>query len=222
MVALPVLLPQPSAAIAVDDLVSELDGLLLQGGSDVCPRTYGEEPLKPQWNGDAIRDHYEIELIRACLKQDKPILGICRGAQLLNVALGGTLYQDIGTQIEGAQVHRDWEVYDGLHQNVVFADDSYLKHLYGGSDGGRINSIHHQAIKDVAVGLRVEATTPEDGVIEAVRLDASESSEAHYQGRYALAVQWHPEFIGPEQADLLDPGPLMNDFLESIRTRNRS
>jgi putative glutamine amidotransferase len=220
--ALPVLLPQAGANFDPSDIAEGIDGLLLQGGSDVCPRTYGEEPMRPEWSGDEIRDHYEIGLIKACLEQNKPILAICRGCQILNVALGGTLYQDISTQVEGSLVHRDWDVYEDLHQEVVLEQGSALKEIYGGASTGRINSIHHQSIKDVAPGLRVEARSPEDGIIEGVCLDDSLSKEEHHQGRYALGVQWHPEFIAPKDTSLLDPGPLMNHFLEQVRaTKNQ-
>ena len=219
--ALPILLPQPTAGFSPENLVDEIDGLLLQGGADVCPRSYGEEPMRKEWSGDEIRDRYEIALIRACLEKNKPILAICRGTQILNVALGGSLYQDIGTQVKGALVHRDWNVYDGLHQDVVFAKGSRLTEIYGGATGGRINSIHHQSIKDVAPCLRIEATSPQDGIIEAVCLDASLSNEAIHQGRFALGIQWHPEFIKESEASLLDPSPLMEHFLSQVRANKK-
>ncbi len=215
--ALPVLLPQASSSFDPSDIVEGIDGLLLQGGTDVCPNTYGEEPMRPEWSGDELRDRYEIALIKACLEQNKPILGICRGCQILNVALGGSLYQDINTQVEGSLVHRNWDVYEDLHQDVVLAEGSTLMSIYNGASSGRINSIHHQSIKDVAPSLRVEATSPEDGVIEGVCLDDSLSDDEHHQGRYALGIQWHPEFIAPKDSSLLDPGPLMNHFLSQVR-----
>jgi putative glutamine amidotransferase len=214
---LPVLLPQASSGFDPGELVKSIDGLLLQGGSDVCPRTYGEEPMRPEWNGDEIRDHYEIALVEACLEQNKPILGICRGFQVLNVALGGTLYQDITTQVADSLEHRDWNVYDGLHHEVTLEPGSRLADIYTGASQTRINSIHHQAIKDLASCLRVEATSPEDGIIEGICLDDTMSSEQKHQGRYALGVQWHPEFISDEDSSLLDSSPLMADFLAAVR-----
>ena len=108
-------LPQGSP-IKMSDFVSDLDGLVLQGGSDVAPQSYGEVPLKPEWGGDFVRDQYEKELFNEFRTQKKPILGVCRGLQLINVALGGTLYQDITTQVEAARthnrVHRNWDIYD--------------------------------------------------------------------------------------------------------------
>ena len=97
------MIPPPVTGFSAEMLVEDLDGLVLQGGSDVCPRTYGEEPLRPEWNGDAVRDAYEIALVRAFRAAGKPVLGVCRGMQVLNVALGGSLFQDIQTQVSGAR-----------------------------------------------------------------------------------------------------------------------
>ena len=105
---------------------------VLMGGSDVCPESYGEAALQPEWNGDRIRDDYEIALLRAFVAQGKPVLGICRGAQVINVALGGTLYQDIATQLPGALNHRNWDIYaENCHATaIVPAADS--RALYPG------------------------------------------------------------------------------------------
>ena len=89
---------RPGSRATVDAYAEELDGLVLMGGSDVCPESYGEKALKPEWNGDRIRDDYEIGLLRAFMTLRKPVLGVCRGAQVINVAQGGTLYQDLATQ----------------------------------------------------------------------------------------------------------------------------
>ena len=110
--ALPVMIPSPEGAtsrgtVALADYAAWLDGLVLMGGSDVWPGSYGEEPIKPQWSGDRIRDEYEAALTRTFVAAGKPVFGVCRGLQLLNVAFGGTLLQDIGTQQPQSQVHRD-------------------------------------------------------------------------------------------------------------------
>ena len=116
--ALALMIPSPDgstrragSAVTVDDYARELDALLLMGGSDVCPASYGETALRPEWNGDRVRDDYEIALLKAFVAQAKPVLGVCRGAQIINVAHGGTLYQDIATQRPGALEHRNWDVY---------------------------------------------------------------------------------------------------------------
>src|SRR5690554_6811725 len=103
--------PECEAAIGPAQMVAELDALVIAGGADVWPGSYGERALRPEWEGDRLRDEAEIGLIGAALKLDIPVLGICRGHQVLNVALGGTLFQDISTQVEGALKHRDAERY---------------------------------------------------------------------------------------------------------------
>lgn len=201
-------LPENSP-MALDTLIEDLDGLVLSGGSDVAPETYGETALKPEWKGDAIRDRYEIALVQAFMRHHKPILGICRGAQLLNVAMGGTLYQDIETQVPGALVHRNWEIYDQNHHEVRFEKGSGLEKLYGPGTH-TIGSIHHQGLKKLGRDLVVEATSPKDGVIEAIRYTG---------GSYALAVQWHPEFHSVSKKPLLDGTPFLREFIEAGRNR---
>ena len=175
-----------------------LDGLVLQGGADISPLAYGEQPLKPEWAGDPMRDRYEIDLVRAFASLGKPVLGICRGAQLINVALGGTLHQDI-------PAHRS-DDYDLHAHEVRLEPGSGLARLYGETGPRRVVSIHHQAIKRLAPGLVVEARA-EDGVIEAVRSTGTS---------YVCAVQWHPEFHGG-RAGFLDGGPLLDEFLAVAR-----
>jgi len=191
----------------VADYEADLDGLVLQGGSDVCPRTYGEEALRPEWEGDEPRDRYEIELIRAFVDAGKPVLGICRGLQVLNVAFGGTLYQDLETQVPGAVRHRDWDAYDTNHHQVDLAEGDWLARLYGGAGRVTVNSVHHQAVKDLAPGFEVEARSVTDGVVEAIRRPGAS---------YLAAVQWHPEFTPADRGALIDPAPLVEDFLAAV------
>jgi putative glutamine amidotransferase len=176
------------------DYARTLDGLVLQGGADISPLAYGEEPLKPEWAGDPVRDRYEIELVRAFTEASKPVLGICRGAQMLNVALGGSLHQDI-------PAHRS-DDYDQHTHEVRLEPGSGLARLYGETGPRRVVSIHHQAINRLAPGLKVEARA-EDGVIEAVRGAGA---------GYVCAVQWHPEFHGGRDG-FLDGGLLLDEFL---------
>ena len=197
-----------SGTLGLTDLVAAVDGVVLQGGSDVSPRNYNEQPLKPEWSGDFVRDQYEKALVQECLAMRKPIFGICRGAQLLNVALGGSLYQDIGTQVERSRVHRNWEVYDQIYHQIRIEPGSGLQKLYPNQKSGKVNTVHHQAIKELAKTLRAEAISEEDGIIEAVR----------YTGdSYAVALQWHPEFHDPKDATLLDARPILREFLSEAR-----
>jgi putative glutamine amidotransferase len=180
------------------DYARALDGLVLQGGADISPLAYGEAPLQPEWAGDPLRDRYEIELVRAFSAARKPVLGICRGAQLINVALGGSLHQDI-------PAHRS-DDYDSHAHDVRLEPDSGLARLYGETGPRRVVSIHHQAIKRLAPSLVIEARA-EDGVIEAVRGTGAS---------YLCAVQWHPEFHGGRHG-FLDGGPLLDEFLQAAR-----
>lgn len=199
----------PKSSITLTDIVSDLDGLVLQGGSDVSPKNYGEAPLKPEWAGDYVRDQYEIALVKECINQHKPILGICRGAQLLNVAFGGSLYQDINTQVPQSKNHRQWEIYNQNFHEVYFEKGSLLEQTFKKTKA-KVNSIHHQAIKNLGQGLLIEAISKEDNIIEAIRLEGEP---------FVYAFQWHPEFHDPNDKTLLDCGPILKRFLETAQKR---
>lgn len=201
--------PDENPAVGAQDFAEAIDGLLLQGGVDVAPESYGQQPIDSRWSGDRIRDGYELDLVEACLRRDRPILGICRGHQLLNVAFGGTLLQDIATQRDGALNHRDPHLYHRHTHRVVFEPGAVLRRLYG-ADGGMVNSVHHQAIRRLGDGLAVEARCEADQIVEAVRSTGPE---------YAVGVQWHPEFQTPDQRDLLGADELLEDFLAAVRRR---
>jgi putative glutamine amidotransferase len=190
------------------DYAEYLDGLLLQGGADVSPKAYGEQPLKPEWGGDPVRDAYEVELLHEFMEAKKPVLGICRGMQLINVALGGSLYQDLPTQHQGRVAHESTD-YDRNAHPVVFAEGSQIAKWYEGIAGGRVISIHHQAINRLGRDIVVEARAGDDDVIEAIR----------WQGRsFVFGVQWHPEFHLASIPDLLDCSPLLDAFLNAARS----
>jgi putative glutamine amidotransferase len=208
--AMAVMIPSPTGAtqrgdVTLDHYAQWLDGLVLHGGADVSPLSYGEQPLQEKWSGDRIRDEYEMALVAAFERHGKPVFGVCRGLQLLNVAYGGTLYQDIQTQRPQALLHRDASVYDRNFHTVDIQPGSRLAQLYPGAARVKVNSIHHQGIKDLAEGFNVEAVSNEDGVIEAIRRRDADKP-------YLAAVQWHPEFheIG---SDTIDDAALLDDFL---------
>ena len=211
--AVPLLLPTPGADLKPRDLVSGCDALVLQGGSDVSPRSYGEEPLRPEWSGDRDRDLYEAALVDAARETQLPVFGVCRGLQMLNVALGGTLVQDIATQQPGALRHRDAEKYDALSHDIAIEPGSWLAASYGGRRKARVNTVHHQAIARLADGLVAEARAVPDGIVEAVRWQPPAGAAEWF----AYAVQWHPEFQDPADQVLLPTGPLRDLFFRAAR-----
>ncbi|WP_395689768.1 gamma-glutamyl-gamma-aminobutyrate hydrolase family protein [Caenimonas koreensis] len=208
--ALAVMIPSPTGAtqrgdVTLDHYAQWLDGLVLHGGADVSPLTYGEQPLQDKWSGDKIRDEYEIALVTAFERAGKPVFGVCRGLQLLNVAYGGTLYQDIPTQLPQALPHRDAAVYDNNFHHVDIKPGTRLSQLYPQLRRAKVNSIHHQAVKDLAPGFDVEAVSDHDGIVEAIR--RSDTAKP-----FMAAVQWHPEFHRAG-TDTIDDAALLQDFL---------
>ena len=188
-----------------------LDGLVLQGGADVSPQTYSEAPTRPEWGGDRARDLYELELLHEFVDAGKPVLGICRGCQLINVAFGGTLYQDVATNVPAAQahVHND---YDAHRHAVMFPPGSSLARMFpnANANGKRpvVNSIHHQAVKDLGRDIMIEAISEPDGIIEAIR---------YQRASFVMGLQWHPEFHRAGGVDLLDCTPILDEFLRAAR-----
>ena len=177
------------ASMSTDAALEGLDGLILTGGDDVGPARYGEAAHPKTVEAEPARDEFEIALVNGARAQQLPLFAICRGIQVLNVACGGTLVQDIPSQINGALNHSltvpPNSPYSLAHE-VWVEKDSILSKLMGDrltADTCEVNSRHHQAVKDVAKGFRVAATAP-DGVIEAIEDPAA---------RFCLGVQWHPE-----------------------------
>lgn len=179
-VLLPPESPEDAEALAAS-AVERMDGLLLAGGYDVDPAYYGESPAPGLGTVEPLRDAFEIALVRAFRRAGRPILGICRGAQVLNVALGGTLYQDIPG-------HNQSEPRPQATHPVFLAAESRLFRILGGVRELAVNSFHHQAVRTLAPGLVAVAHAP-DGTIEAV--------EAR-EGAFLLGVQWHPEWLEDE------------------------
>ncbi|WXK32821.1 type 1 glutamine amidotransferase [Mycetohabitans rhizoxinica] len=193
--------------IRLRDYARHLDGLVLQGGADVSPQTYADSGARLEWPGDRVRDMYELELLHEFIESGKPVLGICRGCQLINVAFGGTLYQDIATDLPNAVPHVN-EQYDRHRHAILFPEGSTLASLFPGKRDALVNSIHHQAVKTVGRDLSVEAISADDGLVEAVR---------YRRSPFVVGVQWHPEFHRAGGAELLDCTPLLDTFLRAAR-----
>ena len=192
---IPLMVPHNLGGDSLRVLFDRLDGLLLSGGGDIDPAIYGEEP-HPDVDGiSADRDRMELALARWAVDQHKPLLAICRGVQVLNVALGGTLVQDIPSQVADALPHRFDEKTTPrgyLAHSVSIEPDSLLRAVIH-STAASVNSWHHQSLKQVADPLRVVAESP-DGIIEAVEVPGQ---------RFVLGVQWHPEWLFETQPEML-------------------
>ena len=164
------------------------DGVLLTGGADIDPREYGEAP-HPSVELDAARDNYELALTKLAIARDLPVLAICRGVQVLNVAAGGTLIQDLPSQHPSPIPHSITEPTNAIAHDVTIATGTCLSMLLG-QPAMAVNSRHHQAVKDAAPGFVVSAVSP-DGIVEAIERPAS---------TFCVGVQWHPEnFIATGQ-----------------------
>ena len=177
-----VMLPLTDDAAVLKELVAKMDGILLTGGNDVAPALYGEPKEPFCGENDPLWDRMETRLIELALQADKPVFGICRGLQILNAVLGGTLYQDLKTQTGTEICHSMDKPYDRTVHEVTILPDTPLAELYG-PGALAVNSRHHQGIKTLAPALRAQATAP-DGLIESVYLPGY---------RFVQAVQWHPE-----------------------------
>jgi putative glutamine amidotransferase len=202
----PVLIPLNLDDGALRAIYERLDGLLLAGGEDLHPRYYGEAIHEKCGQIDEARDIVELTLTRWALTEGLPIFAICRGIQVLNVAEGGTLYQDIASQVPGSLKHDCWPDHprNYLAHQVTVNGDSLMAAILGHRQIG-VNSSHHQAVKDLAPRFRVVARAT-DGLIEAI--------EGH-DHPFALGVQWHPE-------DLVEDAPPMRRLFEEFVSAARS
>jgi len=179
---LPIIIPYYENDDTIKELVDLCDGFLFSGGNDISPERYGEETLPVCGEMALKRDDLEFRMLDEILKTDKPILAVCRGAQFINVAFGGTLYQDISSQLKTELRHKQSEPKFAHSHSVNIRKGTPLYSLMG-CDRIAANSFHHQAIKDIGEGLEVMAES-DDGIVEALYYTG---------GRYIRAYQWHPE-----------------------------
>lgn len=193
---IPMLLPHGAGESELRELVGRLDGLLLPGGVDLDPASYGEERHPACGRIDPAQDALELPLTRLALESDTPLLAICRGLQVLNVALGGTLWQDLASQRPESLDHAQFGPENRLtlvHPVEIEADSMVVRIM--GATSIQTNSSHHQAVRELAPGLRAVAHAP-DGVIEAVELS---------DHPFAVGLQWHPEAMFRHYPEMLRP-----------------
>jgi putative glutamine amidotransferase len=180
---LPVLIPLNLSNDDLDVLLPRLDGILFTGGYDVDPRQYGSRSHPKVEGIDVDRDRMEMHLAQMVIQVSKPFLGICRGCQVINVALGGTLYEDLPEQFPGEVQHDNHDQSRNYRaHNIKIDPDSHLAQILR-SETAQVNSLHHQGLRGLAQGLLATAFAP-DGLIEAFELP---------NHPFGLAVQWHPE-----------------------------
>lgn len=204
---IPVLLNITSDPEQIAQYADMVDGVLFSGGDDVNPAVYGEAQ---HWNcGDIspLRDAFEMQLLRTLLEKhpDKPILAICRGEQVANVSMGGTLYQDLHSQLPDCIRHQQKQISAYASHRAEIVSDTRLHAIYG-ADEVMVNSFHHQAVKEVGTGLIVSARA-EDGVIEAIEKP---------DHPYFVAVQWHPERLVEHDAASAHKA-LFSSFVQACR-----
>ena len=188
--AIPLILPVTEDAEAVREMVSRVDGVILSGGYDVNPVLFDEEPHKLLGMTLDRRDTFDRLLIEEAQRQAKPILGICRGLQILNVCFGGTLYQDCSLAENSYVKHWQGNQPAQRTHKINIVENSILHSIFGSQT--RVNSFHHMAVHEVAPGFKVMARA-EDGIIEAIEKE---------DGSFVLGVQFHPEMTHRE-ADML-------------------
>lgn len=194
--ALPVMIPSDVSDETLRGIYARLDGVLLPGGGDIDPKYFNETPHPKNDQPDAQRDNAEVKLVQWAMQDDLPLFGICRGHQVINVAMGGTLIQDIPSELESDDLQEHTlpvgspRSYRG-HDITLTNDSSRLAAIVGAINLP-VNSIHHQAVKEVAPGFVVTAHSP-DGIVEAIEMPGK---------RFALSVQWHPEDLAADDGSM--------------------
>lgn len=200
---IPFLLPYSKNEQTLTDYAQTMDGFVFTGGADIDPKYFGEEKKPSCGQIFPLRDEFEMRMFERVLKTKKPILGICRGMQVINVFLGGTLYQDIETEYETDLTHRQTAPVTAPWHDILITEETKLSALIGKSRMAG-NSFHHQAVKALAKGLTCTATA-KDGIIEAY---------SHDTYPYLRAYQWHPERLYLSDADNLS---LFTEFIEACK-----
>jgi putative glutamine amidotransferase len=202
--AIPVLIPVNLPIAHIHELLARLDGIIFTGGGDIATERFDGLPHEKVYDVDPERDEIEFQLIKAVEEINKPFLGICRGFQVINVAHGGTLLTHINDQMQGAYEHSAFPAHETDYEahEVVIEEDSRLAGILG-TNRLKVNSLHHQGVKDIGQGLKLAARST-DGLVEAVEVEGQP---------FGLAVQWHPEWM-PDSEQMQ---ALLSAFVEAAR-----
>ncbi|WP_162012333.1 gamma-glutamyl-gamma-aminobutyrate hydrolase family protein [Streptococcus sp. S784/96/1] len=202
---IPMILPVSSDREVLDGYMEGIDGLLLSGGHDICPLNYGEEPSPKLGDTFPARDQFDFALLEKAKEKNIPILGICRGAQIINVNHGGTLWQDLSYANQPFLKHWQEHYPDLATHSVILEKDSLLMQIFG-QEKMLVNSFHHQIVREVGDNLRVVARAM-DGVVEAIE---------HTDYRFMIGVQWHPEML---HKSMLEMNQLFKAFIEEAKVK---
>lgn len=190
---IPMLIPITNDLEVIKAQIQLVDGLIITGGYDIQPLLYNEEPHKNLGSTSSSRDFCEFNLLKEAMNKKIPYLGICRGSQVLNVVAGGTLYQDINSMDNFFVSHIQKGDQDKPSHSITINKDSHLYKVFG--EYYKVNSFHHQSVKDVANGFKISATAP-DGTIEGI--------EKIDENNFLMGVQWHPEIMAQGDSKTLD------------------
>jgi putative glutamine amidotransferase len=189
----PIIIPILKNLDDLDKYLDSVDGIIFTGGEDISPLLFGEDPTKEVDTICYDRDKIELELFKRAYSRGMPILGICRGLQLINVALGGTLYQDINSQLPNSLGHISTYNIEGGYHSIDIINDTILYDILG-KEKINVNSQHHQSVKELGKNLRVNALSS-DGVIEGIETTT---------GNFVLGVQFHPEAMIEEAKEFIN------------------
>lgn len=197
---IPIILPFTTDINILNEIIEKIDGVIISGGGDINPLIYGESQLPLLRDISDKRDFVDLKVIEIAKANNKGILGICRGCQILNVAFGGTLYQDISYKEGTCYNHFQKNIHSEPSHEIILKNGSFLYHVFGNST--LVNSLHHQSIKDIGKNLTITAMS-KDGIIEGIEYDGFP---------FILGVQWHPEMMNHNKNMVT----LMSKFIEKL------